>query len=58
MAFLAQGKARFLCLEAGGMLADRKGEHGVLLDRGDLSWIPRPERRQGAHRVGSFSASL
>lgn len=29
MAFLAQGKARFLCLVAGGMLADREGESGV-----------------------------
>lgn len=55
MAFLAQGKAGFLCLEVGGLLADREGgevefywgeevsggfQAGLEGRRGLTEWVP------------------
>lgn len=58
MAFLAQGRAGFLCLEARGLFADREGGNRVFLGREAWWCIPRPGRGHGAHRVGPFSVWL
>lgn len=58
MAFLAQGRAGFFWLEAGGLFADREGGSGVFLGREDQMVDSKAWKGAGPHRVGSFSAWL